>query len=647
MKGIWGACALIAALAATTQAQTAVETTATPPGTAAPLPSSAFAQRPFLQLPFLSPAGDKVLAKVIKNGKEFIGIHDLASGRIKLIPPPEDAEVVWYRWAGNDRILLGIALTVDYLGVEARITRLVTYDLATGEPLYLGKKSQGLEGDDVLYVDPEGKWLLLSMQRRLYEWPSVHRVELATNAMKEVVPAQDRVWEWYADDTGTVRAGVGFSPRDWYMIYRKSAADDFRRVGRVRYDDPDATLEMLRFARDSDEGFILSNEKTGRYALHKYNFATRELGDVVFASPTNDLVGFDLSEDGKSVHAVSYTDDRDRVEWFDPELKALQAEIDAALKGRINWIVSRSRDRKKMLVWTGSARDPGSYYVFVPEAGMMSRIAKVNEKIDPARLSETRYVKYKARDGLEIPAYLTLPRQAAKGLPLIILPHGGPYGVRDQLEFNPEVQFLASRGYAVLQPNFRGSDSYGTDFYERGEGQWGRQMQDDLDDGMDWLVKDGVVDARRVCIVGSSYGGYAALWGATRNPERYRCAASFAGISDLRRQLNYQTDFLVSRRYRKDWRATVQGQKNFDLDSVSPLKQVDRLRVPVLIVHGDADRRVPYNQSSLYAAALARAGKPHEFHTYPKEGHDLSSMENFKDWLDRLEAFLVKNNPPG
>jgi dipeptidyl aminopeptidase/acylaminoacyl peptidase len=135
------------------------------------------------------------------------------------------------------------------------------------------------------------------------------------------------------------------------------------------------------------------------------------------------------------------------------------------------------------------------------------------------------------------------------------------------------------------------------------------------------------------------------LWGATRNPERYRCAASFAGVTDLRRQLNYQTDFLISRRYRKDWRATVQGQKDFDLDSVSPLKQVDRLKVPVLIGHGDADQTVPYKQTSLYVAALQKAGKTFEFHPYKDEIHGFSSAENLQDWLDRLEAFLTKYNP--
>ena len=170
-------------------------------------------------------------------------------------------------------------------------------------------------------------------------------------------------------------------------------------------------------------------------------------------------------------------------------------------------------------------------------------------------------------------------------------------------------------------------------------------MQDDLDDGMDWLAKQGTIDPKRTCIIGSSYGGYAALWGATRNPERYRCAASFAGVSDVGRQLKYQTSFAIDRRYRKDWRTKVKGSDDFDLKTVSPLYMADRLKVPVLLVHGDSDQTVPLRQSKLYADALTKAGKPHEYHAYPDEGHSLNIADNFRDWLDRLEAFLKRHNP--
>jgi dipeptidyl aminopeptidase/acylaminoacyl peptidase len=642
-----GAAFFAALLNSMGQAQApATSSSATVAARPAKIPTEIFAQPELLRSPLISPVGDRFVTRLNRGGKEYLGIYSVAAGLLKAMAAPDKAEISWYRWAGNDRLLVSISSTVDYFGEDAQMTRLMAYDVGTGASRFIGDRKEGLEGDDVLYVDPEGAWILLSIQRSIIEYPSVLRVDLATNKMKSVVRDQMEVWEWFADDKGVVRVGLGFDERSWFMVYRKGEDEKFRRVGRARYDDEQATLDLLHLAADSDEGYMLSNEKTGRYAVHKYNFATRELGEVVYESPTNDISDFSLTEDGKGMKAAWFTDDRDRVVWFDPGMKKHQEDIDAALKGRMNWIISRSRDDKKMLVWTGASNDPGSYYFYTPDEGMMTRIAKVNERIDRKALAPTTYVKYRARDDLEIPAYLTLPLgRDLKGLPLIVLPHGGPYGVRDRLDYDPEVQFLANRGYAVLQPNFRGSSSYGKTFYEKGEGQWGRQMQDDLDDGMDWLVKQGIVDPKRVCIVGSSYGGYAALWGATRNPERYRCAASWAGVTDVRRQLSYSNRFFIDRRYRKDWRKRVQGQKDFDLDSISPLRQVAKLQVPVLLAHGEDDQTVPYKQSASYADVLKKAGKSYEFHSYKDEGHSFSSPENLRGWLDRLEAFLSKHNP--
>ena len=250
-----------------------------------------------------------------------------------------------------------------------------------------------------------------------------------------------------------------------------------------------------------------------------------------------------------------------------------------------------------------------------------------------------------ARDGLKIPAYLTLPKhREAKNLPLIILPHGGPYGVRDTLDYNSEVQFLANRGYAVLQPNYRGSDSYGEEFYKKGVGQIGRAMQDDLDDGMDWLVERGIADPGRVCLVGASYGGYAALWGVTRNPKRYRCAASFAGVTDLRKQLKYDGRFLSSR-YKRKWKTTVKGDDEFDLDSVSPARTASRLTRPILLAHGKKDSNVPFSQFNMFRSALEKAEKKAELVVYEDEGHGFSNPENEQNWLKKLEAFLQKHNP--
>src|SRR5690606_38800130 len=194
--------------------------------------------------------------------------------------------------------------------------------------------------------------------------------------------------------------------------------------------------------------------------------------------------------------AVHYVDDRSRIEWFDPEMKALQADIDGALPGRLNRVITMRRDKKRMVVWTGTASDPGRLYLFEPDAGAMRLLAKPYEKIDPSALADVESTSYTARDGLRIPAYLTMPRGVGdKNLPLVIMPHGGPFA-RDEWAYDSWAQFLANRGYVVLQPNFRGSTGYGKEFVAKGEGQWGRGMQDDIDDGVKWLVDRGTVDRK-------------------------------------------------------------------------------------------------------------------------------------------------------
>lgn len=612
------------------------------------IPTEALARQPLLTGPRLSPDGSRLLAMLATPGKATLGlipIRDTAA--IRTFPLPKDYEVVSYRWAGNDRVLISVGQTGRLFDEEIYVTRLVSYQPATGKVAFVGRESQGAEGDDVLYVDPDGRWLLLSIQRTIFDYPSVFRVDLETGDMKEVVRSRPDVWEWYADERGVVRAGIGFEQRKWSMVYRTGEGQPFRRAGSARYDDRKASLGLIRFALDSDEGFVLSSEQTGRDAVYRFNFATLETGEKVFESPTNDVSDIVLTPDGKSVHAAYYTDERDRVEWFDPKMRKIQADIDRAVGSKEAWIVSRSRDDTKMLVLVTGANDPGSYYYYEPAGGVMQRLAMVNERMKGHRLAPSRPVAYKARDGLTIHGYLTLPLgREAKNLPLIVMPHGGPFGERDRGDYDREVQLLANRGYAVLQPNYRGSESYGRDFEEKGNGQWGRAMQDDLDDGMDWLVKEGIADPKRVCLVGASYGGYAALWGATRNPERYRCAASFAGLSDLSRQLRYSRNFFGNRKSARKWQDRVRGDPNFQLAEISPIDQVARLNVPVFLAHGDDDKTVPVKQSSLYAKALAKAGKTHEYYAYPGEGHGLTDPANLRTYLDRLEAFLRKHNPP-
>lgn len=594
----------------------------------------------------LSPDGRHLAFRGRSKGRELVAYRTVDGATIKSVEIPEKVDLNWLRWAGNDRLLVGVGRNVTYFGQEARQTLLILHDIVTGTHKVLGRNGQGLEGDDVIFVDPAGAYLLLSMQRSAYDYPSVFRVSLPDGKMTEIVRQRAPIWNWYADDAGIVRAGVGWESRRLKFYYRRTTAEKFALIGAVKPGDDEAYFDIAKIVTGSDDGYVLSDKQTGRQALYKFNYRTREIGELVYGNDRYDIDNYWLNRDGTALEGVSYTDDRDRVTWFDPESKALQAQIDRAVPNLQAWITSRSRDGQRLLVLGRAPDDPGVYFLLDRTTREMAIIAVRQQGLPPEQLAVTSAVTYKARDGIDIPAYLTLPKgREAKGLPLIILPHGGPYGVRDRLEYDAEVQFFANRGYAVLQPNYRGSGGYGTEYGDAGMGQIGRAMQDDLDDGMDWLVRDGTVDPGRVCVVGTSYGGYAAMWAVTRNPERYRCAASFAGVADWRAMLKYDRRYLTKEANAR-WQARVTGEGELDLDGVSPTQQAARITRPILIAHGEDDSNVPISQSTRLVAALKAAGRSdYEYVAYKKEGHGFSDPANRQDWFDRLDAFLARHNP--
>lgn len=614
------------------------------------IPSETFVDPGYLRNPVISPNGTHLVFRELINKKSFIAIKPVDSDEIRRAELPASQRLNWYRWVGSNRILISLGFVLNFGGFEIRSGGLMVLDTATMESKRLSGDQGSLDGDDIIYTDPNGEYLLIAIQKSTYDYPGVFRINIADGSRTEIIKPQSNIWAWLADDQGIVRMGFAYSPYSTKIFYRRTNDQPFRLISKIKASDSDeekeeALIDVTKIVTGKDEGYVLSNKETGRFALYKFNYLTREIGELVYAHPENDVTSFSLTDDGSALESIRFTDSRDRIIWFDPLYKKRQEALDSALPGQEAWMQSRSRDGSKIIVYMTSPTDPGSYALFEPKTRKLNKFAAVNDLLDSSLLAETKYVRYPARDGLSIPAYLTLPvGREPKNLPLVILPHGGPYGVRDTLDYSTEVQFLANRGYAVLQPNFRGSDSYGEEYYKRGEGQIGRAMQDDLDDGMDWLAKEGTIDPARVCIVGTSYGGYAAMWGVIRNPERYRCAASFAGVTDFKSQLKYDSKSLRSR-YARAWRDKVRGEEDFDLDTVSPADNAERLSRPLLITHGDQDSNVPYSQFTKMMKALKKAKKTVESHTYKGEGHGFDDHANRKDWLDRLEAFLAKHNP--
>jgi dipeptidyl aminopeptidase/acylaminoacyl peptidase len=634
--------AVLALVGGAPSADAADAATSVPPRIA----TAELAKRPDFASPELSPDGKRVAFRTWSSGKEAIAFRDLADGRSRGFTVGDKQELLWFSWAGNDRILFGVAFIGEFRYEERRFTKLMQYDVRTGVATRVGPPEQGFDGDNVIHIDPDGRFAILSIQKNVFEYPSALKISLADNKVESLVNPRPGVWRWYADDAGAVRAGLGYQQGRWKFYYRPNAAQDFRVVDTVKESDDDDLLDVSGMTVGSDIGFALSNAATGRAALYKFDFATRTLGERVYGHDIYDVGDYWLNQGGTAAEGVYYVGDAAEYVFFDPALKDIQSLLTKALPGKQTAIVSQSRDRKTHLILAEGPDDPGVYYVLNSETLAMEPIAEYSAAVSPDHLARTKAVRYKARDGKDIPAYLTLPKgRAAKGLPLIIMPHGGPYGVRDQLTYDADAQFLANRGYAVLQPNYRGSSGYGEAFSDAGRGQIGRKMQDDLDDGMDWLVGEGIVDKGRVCVVGASYGGYAALWAATRNPERYRCSASFAGVTDWSQMLQYDRKFFT-RVGNSRWEARVTDEGDLDLDTVSPLRSAASIDRPLLIAHGEDDSTVPISQSKKLVAALKKAGKGnYEFVAYKGEGHGFADAANQKDWYDRLGAFLDKHNP--
>jgi dipeptidyl aminopeptidase/acylaminoacyl peptidase len=364
--------------------------------------------------------------------------------------------------------------------------------------------------------------------------------------------------------------------------------------------------------------------------------AVNDVDGAIFDPESHKLIG---------LHVLA--GDEDRYSFFDPADQKAWDMVRRAFKNDRVRLESWSRDRRKIVVLSDSPTEGQAYALVDIDAHTANWLGPRYMTLGVEAFSKVEPLRFKAKDGLELTGYLTLPRgRDPKNLPLVVFPHGGPAS-RDEPGFDWWAQAMASRGYAVLQVNFRGSNGFGMSFMKAGYGEWGRKMETDLSDGVRYLAAQGTIDPKRVCIVGASYGGYAALAGPTLDPGVYRCAASYAGLSDLRRFIPWARtqNGESAQRYWINFLG-AESAKDPSLADVSPVAHLDKVNVPILLIHGRDDTTVPIEQSRIMADALKAAGKPVEFITLDSTDHWLSKGETRQAMLKAVVAFLEKNNPP-
>ncbi|MCW4461214.1 prolyl oligopeptidase family serine peptidase [Sphingomonas sp. BT-65] len=615
------------------------------PAARAPLPTEAFAEVPQIDDPEISPDGKQIAGKVAIQGKQFFAVLTPgSSGPPKLLNPGK-ADLNWWSWVNDEWLVVGIGQEVPVEGDNWYVTRALGYSVVTGKVVQLPRNA-AQRGDDVIWSARDGSArVMLAYQTSIYTnnpgfWPQVDEIDLATGKRRTVVPSRPGVASWYADGDGVVRMGIGVSEdgRSRRVHYRERHGATFRTIDKARTREERLTVPAL-FLRDMGKALIVDDDEGGYSALYELDLKTLERGKQLFASKGYDIGGIVRDASGFGYLGVAVNENRPEIRWVDPEMIAMQAAVSGLVKGAQVRIVSTSRDRSRAIVQVGGADAPGGYYIFARADNTMEPLGLNNPTIRMRRMHPVRTIRYKARDGLEIAAVLTLPAGRKEKLPLIVMPHGGPFA-RDSETWDWWTQFLADRGYAVIQPNYRGSSGYGTPFTEKGEGQWGLAMQDDLDDSVKALADLGIADPARVCMVGASYGGYAAIRAAQRDGKKYRCAASYAGVSDLNRMLKHHRNFLYGGA-RGDW---LRKQAP-DLKNVSPLNFPGEFSIPLLLMHGDEDRVVPPVQSKVLAQKLKAAGKDVTYIVQPEGDHHFSRTEDRLEFLKALEAFLAKHNP--
>ncbi|HES59843.1 MAG: S9 family peptidase [Calditrichaceae bacterium] len=571
-------------------------------------------------LAFLQPWGNRMNVHVQKIGEE----------KEIRISSATERDIRSFFWANNERI----AYVQDKGGNENY--HLFAVDIDGGNL----KELTPFENVRVTVVDDledDEEFMLIGMNKRNPQIFDVYRINIVSGEMEMIAENPGNVMDWQTDNNGVLRVAVATDGVNSSILYREKEDDSFKTVLTTNFRE---TLEPLFFTFDNQYIYASSNLGRDKQVIVKYDVANAKEMEVLYQHPDVDVSNLLRSKKRKLITGAMYVTDKRHYHFFDEERKDLQKILQQKLPDYEVVVTSMSKDETKVMVRTFSDKTLGAYYFYNTETGEFKKLVDISPWLNEEHMAEMQPIKYEARDGLTIHGYLTLPKGVApSALPVVVNPHGGPWA-RDNWGFNPEVQFLANRGYAVLQMNFRGSTGYGREFWEISFKEWGKSMQDDITDGVNWLIKQGIADSTRIGIYGGSYGGYAVLAGLAFTPDLYACGIDYVGVSNIFTLM--QTIPPYWEPIREMFYAMVgdpEKEKEL-LTAASPLFHADKIKAPLFVAQGANDPRVKKAESDQIVNALKERGVEVQYMVKENEGHGFGNEENRFDFYGEMEKFL-------
>ncbi len=615
------------------------------------IPAEAFGRLPDVSQLTLSPNGEKVasLVRVETNKVKgvVVNIANLKTNDRKIVLSTDNSKFVigWMAWQGNDTLLLSTFYPARFYQTPVTATRLLRIDVNSAEvksaiPTRLFRRLDYVPfiQDNVIDFLPDNPdEILVSLRTSNDVSSEVYRINHTKGKAKRVHHQRANTLNWTTDRQNELRIARYFDDTTIrYDIKEQQQKSPWKTLFEYEVFSQNKK-RPLGFGHDPNTLYYLGLHE-GFDAVFKLDLsAPNSAPTLVYSRDGNDVHGSLIySFKNKRVVGLRYALDGGYIFWGE-EHKTIQDSINAALPETRNKIIGFSRDERRLLILATSDTDAGSYFYWDRDKRTMTNIAYSYKALPPEQMSDKEHISYEARDGLRISGYLTRPASAEQAGPAIIFPHGGPISY-DGKGFDYWTQFFASKGYSVLQMNFRGSYGYGHDFMKSGLKDWGGKMQTDVEDGTRWLIEEGIADPDKICIVGASYGGYAALMEAANDHGLYQCAVSFAGVTDLPHLVDNSRKYINHKVVREQI-----GSKRKKLKQTSPVNRAKDINIPILLAHGTKDLRVPITQGRRMHKRLNRAGKEVRYLEFDDGNHFLSNEEHRVEFFKNMDNFLSKH----